>query len=150
MSPRIHAAAGGLAFLCILCFWTTTALAELFGGPEAIRAVKTGILWGMALLVPAMAVAGASGMALGRRRRDARAAAKRRRMPLIAANGLLVLIPSAVFLQARAAAGAFDGAFLAVQALELAAGALNIALLARNIRDGRTMARGRARGAGTA
>jgi hypothetical protein len=57
-------------------------------------------------------------------------------MPLIAANGLLVLIPSALFLAAKARAGEFDTTFYAVQALELAAGATNLILLGLNMRDG--------------
>ncbi len=60
-------------------------------------------------------------------------------MPLIAANGLLILIPSALFLAHKAAAAEFDGAFYAVQALELTAGATNITLLGLNMRDGLKM-----------
>ena len=62
--------------------------------------------------------------------------AKIKRMPLIAANGILVLIPSALFLAFKAKAAEFDGAFYAVQTLELAAGAANITLLALNMREG--------------
>jgi hypothetical protein len=51
-------------------------------------------------------------------------------------NGLLVLLPSAYALASMANAGRFDGLFYAVQALELAAGAINITLLALNMRDG--------------
>jgi Na+/H+ antiporter NhaA len=65
--------------------------------------------------------------------------AKIKRMPLIAANGILVLIPSALFLAFKARADEFDTGFYAVQALELAAGAANIAMLALNIRDGLKM-----------
>ena len=57
-------------------------------------------------------------------------------MPFIAANGLLILIPSALFLAAKARAGEFDASFDVVQALELLAGATNIALLSLNMRDG--------------
>ena len=60
-------------------------------------------------------------------------------MPLIALNGLLILVPSALFLAAKASAGAFDTAFYAVQTLELAAGAVNIWLLGVNFRDGLRM-----------
>jgi hypothetical protein len=60
-------------------------------------------------------------------------------MPLIAANGILVLIPSALFLAFKARAAEFDTSLYAVQALELAAGAANIALLGLNMRDGLTM-----------
>lgn len=57
-------------------------------------------------------------------------------MPIIALNGVLVLVPAAFFLAWRSAAGVFDGSFYAVQAIELAAGAANLVLLALNMRDG--------------
>ena len=60
-------------------------------------------------------------------------------MPFIAANGLLVLIPSALFLALKARTGQFDLSFYLVQALELAAGATNLTLLGLNMRDGLKM-----------
>lgn len=143
MIRRLHPLAGGLALATIVAFWTSTVAAEAFGDGAAVAWVKTAILWGMAVLVPAMATAGATGFRLAGRAQAPRIAAKRRRMPVIALNGLLVLVPCAVFLQARAAAGLFDTAFLAVQALELAAGALNITLMALSLRDGLALARSR-------
>ncbi|MBR0681525.1 hypothetical protein GXW74_13600 [Roseomonas eburnea] len=136
MIRRLHPIAGMTALLCILGFWTATALSELTGSAEAIRTAKTAILWGMVVLVPAMAMAGGTGFRLGGKAAQPRIAAKRRRMPLIAANGLLILLPSAIFLQARAAAGDFGTGFLVVQAIELAAGALNITLMGLMVRDG--------------
>jgi len=55
-------------------------------------------------------------------------------MPIIAANGLVGLIPSAFFLASKARAGPFDVAFYAVQALELVAGATNLTLLGLSMR----------------
>jgi len=133
---RLHPLAGALAFCLIAGFWSATVAVELFGGPGAIVAVKTAILWGIGLLVPALALTGASGFRLACGRGDPSIRAKRRRMPVIALNGLLVLVPSAIFLQARAAAGAFDTAFAAVQAVELVAGAANLVLIGLNLRDG--------------
>ncbi|MGR3758603.1 hypothetical protein ACUXV3_00500 [Roseobacteraceae bacterium NS-SX3] len=144
MTPRIHAAAGGLALATISAFWLSTALSELFASHETIAMVKTAILYGMALLIPAMATAGASGASLGKGWKLPQVAAKARRMKIIAANGLLLLLPSAVFLALKAQAGQFDGWFYAVQFIELAAGAANITLLARNMRDGLALARRRA------
>lgn len=54
----------------------------------------------------------------------------------IAANGILVLVPAALFLASKARAAEFDAAFYGVQALELIAGAVNIILLGLNMRDG--------------
>ena len=66
-------------------------------------------------------------------------------MKWIAANGLLILVPSAVFLALRTGAGQFDTAFYAVQGLELVAGATNLTLLILNMRDGRALGRRRSR-----
>jgi hypothetical protein len=139
MLKFIHPAAGAIALLTILTFWLSTAFAELFGSHSTVVAVKTAIPWGFLLLIPALMAAGGSGLALSKGRRAGLVGAKLKRMPLIAANGILVLIPSALFLAHEAAAAEFDTAFYAVQALELAAGAANIALLGLNLRDGLKM-----------
>jgi hypothetical protein len=136
MKSRLHALAGAVALFCIGIFWASTVVSELFLGQGSVVAVKTGILAAMWLLIPAMAATGASGWAIGKGRGGRLMAAKQRRMKLIAANGLLVLLPSAYALASMASAGRFDGLFYAVQAIELAAGAVNITLLALNMRDG--------------
>lgn len=102
--------------------------------------MKTAILWGLFLLVPAIAIAGATGFRLAKRSADPRAARKGRRMPVIALNGFLVLVPCAIFLHARAVAGDFGGAFVLVQGIELLAGAVNLALMGLNLRDGLALA----------
>lgn len=139
MKTRVHAFAGGIGFLMILLFWTSTAFSELFASHEAIAAVKALIMQGMFVLIPAMIIVGGSGMAMGRRRKDAPARAKKKRMPVIALNGLLILVPAAWFLAGKAAAGEFDGTFYAVQVVELIAGAGNLAMMGMNIRDGLKM-----------
>lgn len=87
-------------------------------------------------LIPSMAVAGATGASLGRGWKLPQVTRKTRRMKLIAANGLVILLPCAVFLALRARAGTFDIWFYSVQACELAAGGANIALMVANMRDG--------------
>ena len=139
MTRFIHPVAGALAMLLIATFWLSTTLSELFGSVATIVAVKTAIPWGFLLLVPALAAAGGSGFVLSRGARGGLVGQKFRRMPLIAANGLLVLIPSALFLASKATAGEFDAAFYAVQVLELVAGAANLSLLGLNMRDGLRM-----------
>lgn len=135
-SRSVHPIAGTLALLTILIFWLSTAISELSGSTAAVVAVKTAIPWGFLVLIPALAAAGGSGFALARGRSGALIARKVRRMPFIAANGLLILIPCAFFLSSQAQSGRFDTAFILVQALELAAGLVNIALLSLNLRDG--------------
>ncbi len=139
MTRFIHPVAGALAMLLIATFWLSTTLSELFGSVASIVAVKTAIPWGFLLLVPALAAAGGSGVVLSKGARGGLVGQKFRRMPLIAANGLLVLIPSALFLASKASAGEFDAAFYAVQVLELVAGAANLTLLGLNMRDGLKM-----------
>lgn len=139
MYTRIHAVAGGVGFLTILTFWTSTVFSELFTSHETIAAIKQMILYGMIILIPATAIAGGSGMLMGNARTDAPALSKKRRMPLIAANGLLILLPSAYYLASKAAAGSFDAWFYGIQALELIAGAANLTMMGLNIRDGLKM-----------
>ncbi len=139
MKTTIHAAAGLIGFLSIATFWSSTAFSELFGSQQMVVAVKTMILNGMVVLIPAMVVVGASGMIMGKRRRDAPAVAKKKRMPIIALNGLLILVPAAVYLQSKAVAASFDMQFYFVQVLELVAGAVNLTLMGLNIRDGLVM-----------
>ena len=57
-------------------------------------------------------------------------------MPFIAANGMLILLPCAFFLNSRAAAGQFDSVFYIVQSIELIAGAANLTLLGLSMKDG--------------
>ena len=86
--------------------------------------------------MPAMAAAGATGFCMAGRSAEPHVVRKRRRMPFIALNGLLVLVPCAVFLHARAAAAEFGEAFELVQGIELLAGAMNLTLMGLNMRDG--------------
>lgn len=139
MKKLIHPLAGIAAILSIATFWLSTALTELFGSKSSVVAVKTAIPWGFVVLIPALIAVGASGFALSKGRRVGLVATKLKRMPLIAANGILVLIPSALFLASKARAAEFDTAFYGVQTLELIAGAANIALLSLNMRDGLRM-----------
>ncbi|MEM8814847.1 MAG: hypothetical protein AAGE85_03415 [Pseudomonadota bacterium] len=139
MKRQVHAAAGALGFAVILSFWLSTVVAELTASAATIALVKNAILWGMIVLIPALMITGASGMSLGAGRTGALLKRKRRRMLLIALNGVLVLAPSAFFLANRASAGVFDTWFYGVQGVELAAGALNLFLIGRNIRDGLRM-----------
>jgi hypothetical protein len=139
MLKIVHPIAGALALLTIATFWLSTAVSELFGSPQTVIAVKTAVPWGFLLLIPALAAAGGSGFALSKGRRGGLVGAKLKRMPWIAANGILILIPSALFLAFKARAAEFDTSFYEVQILELVAGAANITLLGLNMRDGLKM-----------
>lgn len=139
MTRIIHPLAGAVALTMIAAFWLSTVLTELFASHESIAMVKTAIPWGFLLLIPALAVTGGSGFFLAKERRAGLIGAKIKRMPFIAGNGILVLIPAALFLASKANAAEFDTTFYAVQTLELIAGATNIVLLGLNMRDGLRM-----------
>ena len=129
-----------LAFLCIATFFVSTILVELLGSPESIAIVKSLIvLPGLFILVPAIAITGATGFALAKERKGRLIDNKKKRMPFIGANGLLILLPAAIFLDQWAASGSFDTRFYIVQGLELLAGAINLTLMSLNIRDGLKM-----------
>lgn len=136
MKSKLHGFFGAVALLCIATFWISTVVSELYLDQASVVAVKNGVLTGMWLLIPAMAATGGSGFSLATGRRGRLVDVKGRRMKGVAANGLLVLLPSAWMLASWANAGRFDGAFYALQGVELLAGAVNITLLALNMRDG--------------
>jgi len=150
MPKRAHLVAGILAPLCIALIFLSTIAVELFGSHKAVAQLKSLIVMpGLWILIPAIAAAGGSGIFMGRTRKGRLVDAKKKRMPFIAANGLLVLVPCAIVLDRWAAAGSFDSAFYAVQAVELVAGATNLRLMGLNVRDGLRMA-GRLRAAAPA
>lgn len=140
MKKRVHSIASMLATMTIAIFFLSTILVELFGTHEAVAFVKNLILVpGLFILVPAIAVAGGSGQILSKSRRGKLVDAKKKRMPFIAANGLLVLIPCAIVLNCWASEGKLDEMFYLVQGIELLAGAVNLTLMSLNIRDGRKL-----------
>jgi len=61
-------------------------------------------------------------------------------MAVIGANGLLLMIPMAIFLSGKAANAEFDAMFYAVQAVELVVGAIQLTLMGLNFRDGLRLA----------
>ncbi|MFO7640113.1 MAG: hypothetical protein R6X17_02270 [Candidatus Competibacteraceae bacterium] len=141
MPKRVHLIAGILASLCMTMFFVSTILVELFGAQTAVAQLKSLIVTlGLWILIPAITAAGGSGLFLSKSRRGRLIDTKKKRMPFIAANGLLVLVPSAIFLNRWATAGTFDTTFYVVQVIELIAGAINLTLMGLNMRDGLRMA----------
>jgi len=140
MKSKLHGLFGALALMCIVTFWTSTIVSELFLDHESVIAVKNAVLTGMWVLIPTMAATGGSGFTLARTRGGRLVDVKGKRMRVVAANGLLILLPSAYMLASWANAGRFDRAFYALQGVELVAGAINITLLVLNMRDGLRLA----------
>jgi hypothetical protein len=94
------------------------------------------ILYGLCLLIPVMAITGGSGFWLARGRVGGVVDAKKRRMRIIAANGLVVMLPSAIWLSMLASDRSFGATFFVVQGIEIAGGLLQLSLLGCNFRDG--------------
>ncbi len=146
MPKLVHRIAGTIAPLCIATFFLSTISLELFGTRAAVAQLKSLIVTpGLWILIPALVATGGSGVFLSKSRRGRLLEAKKRRMPIIAAIGLLVLVPCAIVLDRWAAAGSFDAAFYGVQTIELLAGATNLTLIGLNVRDGLRLS-GRLRG----
>lgn len=137
MLKQVHFIAGLLATLAIATFFLSTVIVELFGSHEAVASVKALIVTpGLFILAPAIAATGGSGFFLSKSHQGRLVDIKKARMPFIAVNGLLILIPCAIFLDRWASEGIFDSTFYLVQGLELLAGAVNLTLMGLNIRDG--------------
>jgi len=139
MKIIIHRSAAILATLSIATFFTSTMSVELFGSNESIAMVKGLIVMpGLFILIPCIIITGGTGFALAKIR-PGDLISKKKRMPLIAVNGIFILIPTAIFLNQSAHSGDFDSTFYIVQSVELIAGAMNLLLMGLNIRDGLTL-----------
>ena len=142
MKHIFHKTGAIIATLCIVTFFLSTLIVEFFFSVESVAQVKSLIVFpGLFILIPAIAITGATGFSLSKSSSAGLVGQKRKRMPFIGANGLLILLPAAIFLNLWAAEGSFDNTFYAVQGLELFAGAVNITLMFMNIRDGRKLSR---------
>jgi hypothetical protein len=128
--------AGIAAMLTIAIFWSSTVMSEFFMDHAAVASVKRAIVYGLLLLVPFMAATGGSGFLLSKTRKGVLLDRKKKRMEVICTNGLLVMIPAAIFLNGKAAVGEFDALFYAVQVVELIIGLVQLALMGMNFRDG--------------
>jgi len=137
MKPVVHAIAGTTAMLSIATFWASTLVSELFMDQASVIIVKHSIaVYGLVVLAALMASTGGTGHRLARDRTGQLLVQKKKRMPIIARNGLLVMIPSAIFLNLKASAGEFDWQFYTIQGVELMVGLVQLTLMGMNFRDG--------------
>ncbi len=142
MKLTIHRIATFTATLCIITFLLSTLSVEIFGSLESVAKIKSMIVSpGLFILIPAMVIAGATGFSLSKGRKGKLVEAKKKRMPIIALNGLIVLVPGAITLNNWAAVGSFDQVFYSVQVLEVIAGTVNATLMIKSILDGRKLTR---------
>ncbi|MBQ4811387.1 hypothetical protein J8M20_08565 [Pseudoalteromonas luteoviolacea] len=133
---KVHAVSATLALLLISTFFVSTSISEVVGDYDDIKTVKTIIFYLIWVVIPLMGVAGITGNKLAPKAHGGIIGRKKRRMPFVAANGVLVLVPCAIYLKTLAVTGSFDSTFYIVQCVELIAGFLNITLMSLNMRDG--------------
>lgn len=136
MMRYIHMCAALLSAIILASFWTSTLIAELFLSSAKVATVKFVIACALFFFVPLIMATALTGFTMGGQARHPMLNRKRRRMKFIAINGLLILVPCAILLSVRARDGVFDSVFIAIQTLEIVAGAINLILIGLNIRDG--------------
>jgi hypothetical protein len=140
---RLHLSGAAGALAVITAFLAASAAIEPFGDAGELRDLRQGILVALPVLIACLATAALTGRRLAGRSRAVVVRRKQRRMQVVAAAGLLVLIPCAVALDVLAAGTASGGLVAALEVTEFLAGGLNLTLLALNFRDGRAMTRRR-------
>ncbi len=134
---KIHTIAGCLAGLVIFSFFLSTLLVETLGTRQDIAQLKNAIVFpGLFILVPLLAITGGLGRAMMGSTSSAVLVNKMKRMKIIAALGITVLIPCAIMLSHMASKDNFGTLFTVIQIIEILAGATNLTLIILNARDG--------------
>ncbi|WP_460273245.1 hypothetical protein [Celeribacter sp. ULVN23_4] len=141
--PKLHALFGAAGLLIIAANWSSTVITLIMGDKYVIAMTKLTIAWGLLALIPMLILAGVSGNRLSQKMRGPVIAAKQRRMKIIAFNGVVVLLPSALVLVPLAMQGQGGAIYYTIQMIELIAGATNLTLLSLNMRDGIRLGRRR-------
>ncbi len=139
----IHKIFSIIAFLCISSFFMSTIIVEIFFDRVAIVNLKELIVYpGLFILVPSIIITAISGQKLATSYTDSKVIQrKQKRMPIIALNGIVLLIPCAIFLYIASNKNQFDILFYTVQSVELIAGCINLVLMGLNYRDGKNIKR---------
>lgn len=131
----LHRISALLAFLLITSFFTSTVISEWLGETSHIVWVKTAISYAVWGLIPLMAITGITGAKMAPNVKSGPIAAKKKRMPIIALNGLFILLPAALYLKHLAVSGQFDMTFYVIQGVEFVAGLTNITLMILSLRN---------------
>lgn len=138
---KVHKAFAIISFATIAIFWLSTLSVELFFEYDAVALIKSLIVNpGLFILVPAIFITAITGNIIAKNsNKEKLIAIKRKRMPIIALNGIVILIPCAIYLNVLASNELYDTIFYFIQILELLAGAINMILMFLNIRDSKNM-----------
>ncbi len=137
---RIHRAGAVGALAVISAFLLSASVTEMAGDAGAAHLLRHVIVFGLPLLIGCLVTAALTGRHLAGRSRAAVIRRKQRRMQLVAAAGVTVLIPCALMLNYLAGPRSL---ITCLEIAELLAGTVNLSLLALNFRDGRRLSRGR-------
>ncbi len=140
---RIHLTAAVGALALITTFLVSSAVTELAGNAAAVHNLRQWIVFGLPLLVGCLAAAALTGRRLARKSRAAVIRRKQRRMQVVAALGIVVLVPCALILDALTAGASAGAVVTGLVLTEMLAGAINLTLLLLNVRDGRSLSRPR-------
>ncbi|WP_420601593.1 hypothetical protein [Flagellimonas sp.] len=131
----IHITATIIAVITISTFFIVSLRAELIADKTLIKAVKTGILYALPILVIAMPSLAISGNKLAGKSKHPIVLKKLKRMKLVMANGI-ILISLVIFLYYRANHISIDSTFLYAQIAEFVFGLSNLTLIGLNIKSG--------------
>lgn len=140
---RIHLSAAAGALALIATFLVSSAVTELAGNAADVHGLRQWIVFALPLLVGCLAAAALTGRRLARKSRAAVIRRKQRRMQVVAALGIVVLVPCALILDALTASASAGAVVTGLVLTEMLAGALNLTLLLLNARDGRSLSRPR-------
>ncbi len=140
---RIHLTAAAGAVTLITTFLISSAVTELAGNAADVHSLRQRIVYGLPLLIGCLAAAALTGRRLARKSRAAVIRRKQRRMQVVAALGIVVLVPCALILDALTAGASAGAVVTGLVITEMLVGALNLTLLLLNVRDGRRLSRPR-------
>ncbi len=140
---RVHLTAAAGAVTLITTFLVSSAVTELAGNAADVHSLRRWIVFALPLLVGCQAAAALTGRRLARKSRAAVIRRKQRRMQVVAALGIVVLVPCALILDALTAGPSAGAVVSGLVLTEMLAGVINLTLLLLNVRDGRSLSRPR-------
>jgi hypothetical protein len=131
---RMHVFASVVAFLTILCFFSSTLVVEFMGNYDQIKVVKKAIFYSLPVLFLAMPTILITGKNLLIKPLTIHMQAKQKRMKYIVFNGFcLVALACALFYLSNNRK--IDNLFVLLQVLELLFGFINITLIVLSFRS---------------
>jgi len=137
IAELIHPLAARVTLGLFVLIWGSAVAVGLFADRELLAFVKEVVVWALFILVPIAMITAITGLQLTKVRPGPIAERKRRRLRLITAISLVILLPATLGLDAMAQQGDVDtSVFLIVQGIELVAGLVALVLMGISLRDG--------------